>query len=192
MAQEQTYVVEETTNNENVDNTPQEQNVKVDTEKKEETTSQEETKTEDKKVLDLNELLKQDKEFASQFDTKVSKSINTAKEKWEKEFNEKLDKEKQQLQDSFENEKQTYETKISLLSKNVKAENVDDVIVLANRYKDEDSTIDEAVDKILEKYPHFKTESNKVIKVGKEADNTKKPNYDQAKEWLKKNGYKVD
>lgn len=191
MAQEETNVVNETTNNENVDNTPQNENVKVDTEKKEETTSQEETKTEDKKVLDLNELLKE-KEFASQFDAKVSKSINTAKEKWEKEFNEKLNKEKQELENSFENEKQTYETKITLLSKNVKAENVDDVIVLANKYKSEDSTIDEAVNKILEKYPHFKNESNKITKVGKEVDNTKKPTYDQTKEWLKKNGYKVD
>lgn len=191
MAEEKTNVVNETTTNEIVENTPQEESTEIKTEPVVENTNQEEIKSEEKKVLDLNELLKQ-KEFASQFDAKVSKSINTAKEKWEKEFNEKLNKEKQELENSFENEKQTYETKITLLSKNVKPENVDDVIVLANKYKSEDSTIDEAVDKILEKYPHFKNESNKITKVGKEVDNTKKPSYDQTKEWLKKNGYQVD
>jgi len=186
MATEENKVVEETTNNGNVDNAPQKENVKVDTEKKEVETSQEETKTEEKKALDLNSLLKDDKEFASQFDAKVSKSINTAKEKWEKEYEEKLNKEKQEIEKGFENEKQKYQTKISILSKNVKADNVDDVMALAERYKSEDNNIDEAIEKVLEKYPHFKGDTNKVLKAGKEVDGTKEPTDDKVLAYLKK------
>lgn len=179
MAEENKGVVEETT---------KEEEVLVDTEKKVEQTLQEETKTdgEFKKVLDLNELLKNDKEFASQFDAKVSKSINTAKEKWDKEFEEKLNKEKTELQKGFENEKSIYQTKIVALSKNVKAENIDDVITLAGKYKKEDNTIEDAIVTVLEKYPSFKGETNRILKAGKEVGNTQKKSETNTMEYLKK------
>lgn len=50
------------------------------------------------------------------------------------------------------------EAKVTCLSKGVGATSVDDVVVLAKAMVSDDVTIDQAIDKVLEKYPHFKGE----------------------------------
>lgn len=50
------------------------------------------------------------------------------------------------------------ETKVTCLSKGVIAANVDDVVILAKAMVTEELTIEQAIDKVLEKYPSFKGE----------------------------------
>ena len=59
--------------------------------------------------------------------------------------------------DSAEREKSRLEIKVSCLSKGVDVNAVDDVIALAERFIDEDTTIEKAVEKVLEKYPSFRS-----------------------------------
>ena len=51
------------------------------------------------------------------------------------------------------------ETKVTCLSKGVKADSIDDVVILAKAMVSDDVTIDQAIDKVLEKYPALKGES---------------------------------
>ncbi|MDM0453919.1 hypothetical protein QTH16_04640 [Clostridium perfringens] len=64
----------------------------------------------------------------------------------------------------------TLEAKVTCLSKGVLANNVDDVVILAKAMVSEEVTMDQAVDKVLEKYPSFKgvqqQEENKGFKIG--------------------------
>lgn len=65
----------------------------------------------------------------------------------------------------------TLEAKVTCLSKGVLADSVDDVVILAKAMVSEEVTMDQAVDKVLEKYPSFKgvqqQEENKgFIKIG--------------------------
>lgn len=65
----------------------------------------------------------------------------------------------------------TLEAKVTCLSKGVLADSVDDVVILAKAMVSEEVTMDQAVDKVLEKYPSFKgvqqQEKNKgFIKIG--------------------------
>lgn len=48
------------------------------------------------------------------------------------------------------------ETKVTCLSKGVVATSVDDVVILAKAMVTEEVTIEQAIDKVLEKYPSFK------------------------------------
>lgn len=50
------------------------------------------------------------------------------------------------------------ETKVTCLSKGVIATSVDDVVILAKAMVTEEVTIEQAIDKVLEKYPSFKGE----------------------------------
>ena len=59
--------------------------------------------------------------------------------------------------DSAEREKSRLEIKVSCLAKGVDVEAVDDVIALAERFIDDDTTIEKAVEKVLEKYPSFRS-----------------------------------
>lgn len=59
--------------------------------------------------------------------------------------------------DSAEREKNRLEIKVSCLAKGVDVEAVDDVIALAERFIDDDTTIEKAVEKVLEKYPSFRS-----------------------------------
>lgn len=77
----------------------------------------------------------------------------------------------------------TLEAKVTCLSKGVLADNVDDVVILAKAMVSDDVTMDQAVDKVLEKYPSFKgvqqQDENKGFKIG--ADSGKqKGNVDDA------------
>ncbi|MGV2803885.1 hypothetical protein GNF85_09345 [Clostridium perfringens] len=64
----------------------------------------------------------------------------------------------------------TLEAKVTCLSKGVLADSVDDVVILAKAMVSDDVTMDQAVDKVLEKYPSFKgvqqQEENKGFKIG--------------------------
>lgn len=53
-------------------------------------------------------------------------------------------------------EKENLAAQLSAVKAGVNAEYVSDVIVLAQKYLDEDTTIDDAIVKVLDKYPHFK------------------------------------
>ena len=59
--------------------------------------------------------------------------------------------------DTAEREKSRLEIKVSCLAKGVDVEAVDDVIALAERFIDDDTTIEKAVEKVLEKYPSFRS-----------------------------------
>ncbi|EPB8219944.1 hypothetical protein [Clostridium perfringens] len=79
----------------------------------------------------------------------------------------------------------TLEAKVTCLSKGVLADNVDDVVILAKAMVSEEVTMDQAVDKILEKYPSFKgvqqqDENLGFIKVGAGDDGKKKENINDA------------
>lgn len=61
------------------------------------------------------------------------------------------------------------EAKVTALSKGVKSDSVDDVVILAKALVTDEVTIEQAIDKVLEKYPSFKgeqQESNKGFKIG--------------------------
>lgn len=69
------------------------------------------------------------------------------------------------------------EAKVICLSKGVIASSVDDVVILAKAMVTDEVTIEQAIDKVLEKYPSFKVEQqqedNKGFKVGVGAEQTK-------------------
>lgn len=59
--------------------------------------------------------------------------------------------------DAAEREKSRLEIKVSCLAKGVPADAADDVIALAERFIDDNTTIEKAVEKVLEKYPSFRS-----------------------------------
>lgn len=72
------------------------------------------------------------------------------------------------------------ETKVTCLSKGVIASSVDDVVILAKAMVNDELTIEQAIDKVLEKYPSFKGEQqknnedeNKGFKIGAGAEKQK-------------------
>lgn len=65
-----------------------------------------------------------------------------------------LEKEKGSL--SEENER--LKAQLSALKAGVKADSVEDVVVLARNYISDDVDMDQAIQKVLEKYPHFKAQ----------------------------------
>ncbi|HHX66657.1 MAG TPA: hypothetical protein GX708_01190 [Gallicola sp.] len=154
-----------------VENKAQEQTSKVESKtianKKEQTT----------KKYDFNELMK-DKEFVREYDRRVGKAINTAIEKRKKEIETQFKNEYEAKTKSYTeeyaikekslNEQLNYSNnKIEALSKGVKSDFIEDVVILANNYVSEELDFDKALEQVLEKYPYFKgTENNKVIKAG--------------------------
>lgn len=69
------------------------------------------------------------------------------------------------------------EAKVTCLSKGVVSDSVDDVVILAKAMVTEEVTIEQAIDKVLEKYPSFKgeqqQEENKGFKIGAGTEQTK-------------------
>lgn len=55
----------------------------------------------------------------------------------------------------------TLEAKVTCLSKGVIADSVDDVVILAKALVSEEATMEQAIDKVIEKYPSFKGEQQK-------------------------------
>lgn len=79
----------------------------------------------------------------------------------------------------------TLEVKVTCLSKGVLADSVDDVVILAKAMVSDDVTMEQAVDKVLEKYPSFKgvqqQDGNEgFIKVGAGDNGNKKENVNDA------------
>jgi hypothetical protein len=65
----------------------------------------------------------------------------------------------QQLEQQFtavQQEKESLAAQLAAVKAGVHADYVEDVVVLAQRFVNEDTTIDEAIQKVVEKYPHFK------------------------------------
>ena len=58
------------------------------------------------------------------------------------------------------------ETKVTCLSKGVVADSVDDVVILAKAMVTDELTIEQAIDKVLEKYPSFKGEQQQEEQKG--------------------------
>ena len=70
------------------------------------------------------------------------------------------------------------EAKVTCLSKGVSAASTDDVVILAKALVTDEVTIEQAIDKVLEKYPSFKGEQQqqqeqKGFKIGAGAEQTK-------------------
>lgn len=72
------------------------------------------------------------------------------------------------------------EAKVTCLSKGVIATSVDDVVILAKAMVTDEITVEQAIDKVLEKYPSFKgeaklqeEETQKGFKIGAGAENLK-------------------
>nr|DAY85566.1 MAG TPA: Major capsid protein [Caudoviricetes sp.] len=69
------------------------------------------------------------------------------------------------------------EAKVACLSKGVVSDSVDDVVILAKAMVTEEVTIEQAIEKVLEKYPSFKgeqqQEENKGFKIGAGAEQSK-------------------
>ena len=58
------------------------------------------------------------------------------------------------------------EAKVTCLSKGVNANSVDDVVILAKAIVNDDLTIEQAIDKVLEKYPSFKGQQQQEEEMG--------------------------
>lgn len=90
--------------------------------------------------------------------------------------NQKTEAEKQaELLESLETEKSTLseeneslKAQLSALKVGVNADSVEDVVTLANNLVDEDTDVDTAIKKVIEKYPHF---------AEKEQEQEEKPNF---------------
>lgn len=93
--------------------------------------------------------------------------FNTAKEGIEKfrEWQESQKTEQERQQEQFNKLKQSYESilaekeklvaQISAMKAGVRADSVEDVVILANALVNDEVTIDEAIKQVVTKYPHF-------------------------------------
>lgn len=86
---------------------------------------------------------------------------------------EQFKKVEQQLTE-FQTENAKLKAQIAALKSGVKSDSLEDVIVLANNLVDKDTSIDEAIQKVLKKYPQFKQTSEPAEGEG---DNSKKPKF---------------
>lgn len=150
------------------------------------TDTQETTQTEENKTFtqaDVDRLIQE--RVAREKKTLPSKEELKAYKEW---------KESQKTEDEKKNEALTnaekakiaaeekaaaLEAKVTCLSKGVTATSVDDVVVLAKAMVTEEVTIEQAIDKVLEKYPSFKgevkKEEQKGFKIGAgDSDNNSK------------------
>ena len=99
-----------------------------------------------------------------ELDKIIDKRLSRAKTKWEKDSKKiekpegeddkfkKLEERMQKLSDA----NSALENKNLCLEQEVKRESVNDVVALAKTYMNEDTTMTEAIEKVLSKYPHFK------------------------------------
>ncbi|GGE47710.1 hypothetical protein GCM10011391_28090 [Pullulanibacillus camelliae] len=74
---------------------------------------------------------------------------------------EKQQEELKKLQENYStasSENETLKAQISAMKSGVKADSVEDVVTLAKNLVDDDTDMDAAIAKVVEKYPHFKVE----------------------------------
>ena len=161
-----------------------------------------ETKEGDSKS-EFENMLKSNKAFQSEFDRRVSQAIETAKGKWQTEYDAKISefntaKEKSDSEfqtkiadyekriGEHENASKTYQSKILSYEKGVKKESIDDVISLASKYVTDETPLEKALDIVLEKYPMFTSNSAPVNRVGKDVEKGYSGAKTPAEEYLEK------
>ncbi|HHD2785047.1 TPA: hypothetical protein ACOTHR_002574 [Clostridium perfringens] len=138
---------------------------------------------------DVDRLIKErlDREKKGQPSKEELEAFNNWKESQkteEEKKNEALTNAEKAKQDA-EDRANTLEAKVTCLSKGVLADSVDDVVILAKAMVSDDVTMEQAVDKVLEKYPSFKgvqqqDGNNGFIKVGAGDNGNKKENVNDA------------
>lgn len=142
------------------------------------TDTQEATKTEEKTFTqaDVDKLIqdriaREKKGIPSKEDLKVYQEWKDSQKTEEEKKNEALtNAEKARI--AAEEKATSLEAKVTCLSKGVVDTSVDDVVVLAKAMVTEEVTMEEAIDKVLQKYPSFKVgqqqqqEQNKGFKIG--------------------------
>src|SRR5690625_2622199 len=80
---------------------------------------------------------------------------------WQESQKTETEKQQEQLQnltkdkENLTSENANLKAQLSALKQNVKADSVEDVVALAERMVDDETTIDEAIKQVVEKYPHF-------------------------------------
>ena len=126
----------------------------------------EETKTYTQEELDalLNDAKK---DLPDEEELKKFKEWQENQKTDEQKKNEKLEAETKARKEA-EDKVSTLEAKVSCLSKGIKADCVDDAITLAKTLVTDTLTIDQAIDKVLEKYPSFKASGTETpgFKIG--------------------------
>ena len=101
---------------------------------------------------------------------------------------EQLKKMEQQLT-GFQTENAKLKAQIAALKAGVKSDSLEDVIVLANNLVDEDTSIDEAIQKVLNKYPQFKQTTEPAEDEGEKkpkfsSGNHQKQPQSEAEKWI--------
>lgn len=150
------------------------------TETKEDT--QETTQTEEKTFTqaDVDKLI-QDR-IAREKKNQLSKEELKAYNEWKESQKTEEEKKNEALTNAekarlaAEEKATALEAKVTCLSKGVIATSVDDVVTLAKAMVTDELTIEQAIDKVLEKYPSFKgeqQEQNTGFKIGAGAEQTK-------------------
>lgn len=137
----------------------------------------EETNSQDEKTFtqaDVDRLIKE--RLAREKKGQPSKEELKAYQDWKESQKTEAQKQSEALtnaekaKQNAEERANTLEAKVTCLSKGVLADSVDDVVILAKAMISEEVTIDQAVDKVLEKYPSFKgvqqQDENKGFKIG--------------------------
>jgi hypothetical protein len=118
-----------------------------------------------------------------------------------KEFQESQKTEMQKLQEqldeyntersNWESQKSEYEAKLASFKLGIHEDSLSDAVTLAKNYMSDDTTLESALEKVLEKYPSFKSKnSDKSIKVGtqvKNDSNDKPRNIDEIEKYLLEN-----
>lgn len=135
-----------------------------------------EEKTQDEKTFTQEEVNKMIKErVAREKKGQLSKEELKAYQDWKE--SQKTDEEKknealsnaEKAKQVAEERANTLEAKVTCLSKGVLADNVDDVVILAKAMVTDELTIEQAIDKVIEKYPSFKgkqQEQNNGFRIG--------------------------
>lgn len=146
----------------------------------------------DEEESEQSEKKKKPKVFTQEeLDEAIEKRLKRERKKASKVKGE--DKDKDNKTSEKDDKVQALEAKIICLERGIKKESVSDVVTLAKAYIDEETDLEEAIEMVIEKYPHFaktedkKEESDSKQKVkGKDPNNRGKKTHDQAKNpWSK-------
>lgn len=132
----------------------------------EETTQEEKTFTQ----ADVDKLIKE--RVARERKNQLSKEELKAYQEWKESQKTEEEKKNEALSNAekarlaAEERATALEAKVTCLSKGVNTTSVDDVVILAKAMVTEEVTIEQAIDKVLEKYPSFKGEQQQEEQKG--------------------------
>ena len=164
-------------------NTGDEETKETDTDNKDTTQTEEKTFTQ----ADVDKLI-QDR-IAREKKNQLSKDELKAYQDWKESQKTEEEKKSEALTNAekarlaAEEKATALEAKVTCLSKGIIATSVDDVVILAKAMVTEEVTIEQAIDKVLEKYPSFKgeqqqQETNKGFKIGADGQKQKENSSD--------------